>query len=88
MRQERLCILGPDGAVDQYRTTAGGVEFRRVSRRTAENESRWRPLTMEELAIHLNLQTVVAEWLVNGLSRPDRVARLKRFPTKWSGARL
>jgi hypothetical protein len=70
MRQERLCVLAPDGRIDQYRTCTGRVEFRRL--KTAQHDgaaSPWRPLTMEELAIHLNLQTLVGDWLLTQFSR-------------------
>jgi hypothetical protein len=73
---ERLIILSEQNApVNQYRVRRRDLEFRALDAqgRPFRFSSRWRKLTAEEIALHLNLNTPVAEWLnARLLSRASR----------------
>jgi hypothetical protein len=52
--------------INDYRISHGSVEFRVLDREghsLRNRESDWQKLTMEELSMHLVLNTIVAEWL-------------------------
>jgi hypothetical protein len=72
---ERLIILSErDAPVNQYRVHRRNLEFRALdSEGRRFRFSRWRKLTAEEIALHMNLNTAVAEWLnARLLSRASR----------------
>jgi hypothetical protein len=72
---ERLIILSEKNApVNQYRVHKRNLEFRALdSQGHPFCFSRWRKLTAEEITLHMNLNTAVAEWLnARLLSRASR----------------
>ena len=65
--ERRLTIEFNDGDVDEYRIRNSHVEFRPRQRRSPalpENRTAWRSLEAEDIALHLVLETPVAEWLL------------------------
>ena len=72
---ERLIIPSEKNApVNQYRVHKRNLEFRALdSQGRRFRFSRWRKLTAEEITLHMNLNTPVAEWLnARLLSRASR----------------
>lgn len=64
MHWRTLRIESEDGApVNEYRVRYGQVEFR-ILDFTGRPLTRWHLLSDEEIQLHQNLHTVVADWLV------------------------
>lgn len=69
--QQRLTIFAhEDAPVNEYRVRKRNLEFRALG---AHGErfrfGQWRKLTPDEITLHMNLNTAVAEWLNERLLR-------------------
>lgn len=69
--QQRFVIFSEqDAPVNQYRVHNRDLEFRVLDRRgNPFRFGQWRKLTPNEIALHMNLNTAVAEWLNERLLR-------------------
>src|SRR5262245_4719353 len=69
--QQRFTILADqDAPVNQYRVRKRNLEFRALDCHGHQFPfSRWRKLTSDEITLHMNLNTAVAEWLNERLLR-------------------
>jgi hypothetical protein len=56
---------GAGGPVNEYRVQDGCVELRILSpcRHDARQKCPWRPLSADEILLHLSLDTALAQWL-------------------------
>lgn len=57
---------GPESPVNEYRVNGGRLELRVLF---PENGApgEWRPLSLEEIIMHVNLETAVAHWMLQRL---------------------
>jgi hypothetical protein len=62
--QQRFTIFSEqDAPVNQYRVRNRDLEFRVLGPYVHRFRASWRKLTADEIALHMNLNTAVAEWL-------------------------
>lgn len=68
---QRFTILADkDGPVNQYRVRKRNLEFRTLDPHGERfHFGQWRKLTPDEITLHMNLNTAVAEWLNERLLR-------------------
>lgn len=55
---------GPDGPVNEYRLHHGRLELR-VLWPLHSLRGRWRPLSLAEIIMHVNLETEVSRWMLH-----------------------
>ena len=68
--QHRFTIFTEhDAPVNQYRVHNRDLEFRVLGPYVHRFRAHWRKLTPDEIALHMNLNTAVAEWLNERLLR-------------------
>lgn len=58
-----------DAPLNEYRVRNRDLEFRVLDPRGHRFRTHWRKLTPEEIVLHMNLNTAVAEWLNERLLR-------------------
>jgi len=85
---EQLIILSEqDAPVNQYRVHRRNLEFRALdSQGRRFRFSRWHKLTAEEIALHMNLNTPVAEWLNARSGLPVEFSARERTHAARAGA--
>ncbi|HEX7960645.1 MAG TPA: hypothetical protein VF493_12045 [Terriglobales bacterium] len=91
--QQRFTIFSEqDAPVNQYRVRNRDLEFRVLGPYVQRFRAHWRKLTADEIALHMNLNTAVAEWLNARLLRraglffmPLELSLREATAVAWSG---